>query len=612
MTDVTANLGLLMGQSPEEQANEALWAEIGNSVIGAEDGAAATGDALAATPDLPVPDLGAPLDAAAAVHGADAAATLPTDASQAGFPFEASELISLLPHSVASRADEIWSFGTQMAATSNTFLVAIVAIIGAFVLIAAVSTFRVWRREEEFAVSGFGDASLRPGRGYTVRQEPPLTKAGSKPSLREQIAEATAAEAPARGRQVEDSHASAPKTVRRQLKLKNAGEGLLPQTAAPSLNDEAVVAAPAAPADSPPKTVAALRRERRRAARAAEAGSSAAPAAVAQKDSLPGAEKSDKTEKTEMTEMTGRGGVRGRAAFRSRPNGGRVVKTRESEPAAGAAVAATVAGAAPLAASFYGTFGSFHETDRQFAKSYLGQTISAFETAYLTARGPKFGRKLVSKDNVRAERLFMLATQTSTDDPQAALAALWQAVEENPDDAVAWLRLAHFYLESGDTETASQILEPLAKRAEADNLPLVAAAAANSLGRIAVGAGDLASAKDQFGAALRHAESAGRPYMIGVTVSNLGSLEASLGQTEKARDLLLRGVECFDQCDETVASARTKVVLGAVYMALGDQAAANRVWGEAQQTFRAEGLENEAAIVARWLAGDEPPNGVSL
>ena len=617
MTDVADNLGVLMGQSAEEQATEAMWAEIGESVIGS--GATESASALSEQPATEGAAAAEPLATTSSDLGLSAdpvGAVLPeptsTEPVEAGFPFETSELISLLPHSVAGRANEIWEFAAGLAATSNTFMIALIVVGCAFLLVTLMSTLRVWRRESEFSVSGFGDGNLRPGLSYTVRQEPMLE--GSKgPTLQEQVAKAKA-DAPvdiAGERKPEAVALSGPTVVRRQLKVKL---GALP-TAEAAEEMPAEPAPEAEEAEGRPRTVAAIRRARRQAARAAKTADQgeAKQAETAKKEKQEVKAKAPESKpEAKKTKAAGKPALRSTKTsddLKSKPRARRLFGERKPVSFDAGPAAALKPSNVPLAASFYGSFGSFQPTDQLFAQAYLDQTIRAFEAGFLTKRGPRFGRKLVTKDNTRAERLFMMATQSGSGDPQAALTALWQAVEENPDDAVAWLRLAHFYLEVGDTETAVQILEPLLKRAEQDNLPLVAAAAANSLGRIAVSAGELDSAYGHFTNAMKHAEASGQPYMLGVTASNLGSLEAARGNNEIARDLLLRGVESFEACDEAVASARAKVVLGAVYMALGDAADAHSVWGEARETFLSQGLEEDAAIVANWLAGAEPPTG---
>ena len=572
MTDLTEHLGELMGQSAEEQAADAAWVEAAELAMGetqspiepdilAETAPAAEigADGAVALVETPEIDVSA-IDPAAAPQTADTAAAN-------GFPFEAAELIGLLPHSVAGRAGEMWRMAGNLSAESDTFLVALVGIALGFVVVAFASTVRVWRRQEEFAVSGFGDALTTPGAKYSVRQDVPVAVAAGTSSA---------------------------------------------HTAAEPTQDNSTEPETKSVEDRPAKTAASAEKGPRRVRRQLTAKTMRSEPASVQvaRRSTPNQDQSQSTAaKSE------------RSSFRSKPLGGRMIgrdAAKGETPSARNAkdrstpVKGPIASSAPLAASFHSSFGSFHESDRVFAQDYLKQTIDAFEAGYLKGKGPRLTGRLKISDNARAERLFMLATSASTEDPQSALAALWQAVEENPEDAVAWLRLAHFYMEAGDFENAEKILLPLLDKAEADDVHLVAASAANSLGRIASHRGDVEAAHGLFTRALQHADKTGKPYIYGVVASNLGVLEAARGQNEAARDLLELGVRSFEECQETIASARTKVVLGAVYRALGDEAAANRVWGEAHATFESEGLKEEAAIVARWIAGEDPPTGVGL
>ena len=210
------------------------------------------------------------------------------------------------------------------------------------------------------------------------------------------------------------------------------------------------------------------------------------------------------------------------------------------------------------AGSFHGSYGSFQQTDRLFARDYLKQTNEAFEAAYLRGKGPSLAELKVS-DNHRAERLFMMATRASFEDPQSALAALWQAVDEDRTDAVAWLRLAHFYLELGEFDHARRILEPLQVGAERLGLDIIVAAAANSLGKVAAQRGEIEPARKLFAKAVQHAEKTDNPFMLGVASSNSGTLEASRKKLDTARTLLQRGVKGFEACDERVSAARSKI-----------------------------------------------------
>jgi tetratricopeptide (TPR) repeat protein len=215
-------------------------------------------------------------------------------------------------------------------------------------------------------------------------------------------------------------------------------------------------------------------------------------------------------------------------------------------------------------------------------------------------------------DNHRAERLFMMATRASFEDPQTALAALWQAVDEDRSDAVAWLRLAHFYLELGEFDHARRILEPLQAQADHLGVHIIVAASANSLAKVAAQRGELDQARKLFSTAIENAQKTDNPFMQAVANSNAGLLEASRKRFEPARSLLQRGVKGFEASEERVSAARTKLALGIVHTNTGDDEAAEKVWGEAAETLRNAGLEDEAAQVQRWLAGEDTPNAVII
>ena len=53
-------------------------------------------------------------------------------------------------------------------------------------------------------------------------------------------------------------------------------------------------------------------------------------------------------------------------------------------------------------------------------------------------------------------------------------------------------------------------------------------------------------------------------------------------------------------------------VLGIVYAGLGDEEEAERVWSEAEDSFRHGGFEDDAAQAARWLNGEGTPNAVII
>ena len=577
MTDVTQHLGELMGRSDAElladqkaaaasrlaemQAPESAPAaapDIAQGVAGAAPSPALVEAHPAAAPAIQVPDVASQ---AASNHALE----------QYAFPFQSHEVFGLLPHSIGAKAEGLWQLANSLAGNTSALSIAVGGLLIGVVAVAAVSTVRVWRRGDEVAVAGFGDRLTKVGSRYTVRQDAPVAAFADKPGV-----------------------------VRRAEKSPSAPA---PETTAPSV---AVVPAPKGN----------TWRERRE-AQAAKTNPAPVkppePAPIKAEKQTPASQPVQPAKAERASSTNGKG---------KEPKA-KDVKEREPPPPLVAAdeskrpkivkrqLFKRSATTVNYAGSFHGSYGSFQQTDRLFARDYLKQTNEAFELAYLKGKGPNLAELKVG-DNHRAERLFMMATRASFEDPQAALAALWQAVDEDRTDAVAWLRLAHFYLELGEFDHARRILEPLQLNAERLGLDIIVAAAANSLAKVAAQRGEIEPARKLFAKSLSHAEKTDNPFMLGVASSNFGLLEASRKKLDTARTLLQRGIKGFETCDERISAARTKLALGVVQASLGDEEEATRLWGEAAETFRSAGFEDDAAQAARWQNGEGTPNAIIL
>ena len=570
MTVVTQHLGELMGQGDGEVAASQQALQPADAATTAQ-----TADASSA---------------ASAAQGADSASHVAHNAhafDAYAFPFQSHEVFGFLPHSIGNKAESLWTIANQLATNTSALSLAVGGVLLGAVVVAVISTARVWRRGEEFAVASFGDRLTKVGTRYAVRQDAPIAAFADKHGVvrkpkianadvpvaqptEQPVSEAElpAEEAPApapkpgkdtwrsrREAQVQKNEATPPAPAPEPKEVREVR--IEPIVAVPEPQSVAVKKVPAKPAGAPPS-----------AKKAKEIEPAAATPLVANDE--------NKRPKTVRRQL-----------FR---------RSTDSVNYAGA---------------FHGSYGSFQQTDRLFARDYLKQTNDAFEAAYLKGKGPHLTALKVG-DNHRAERLFMMATRASFEDSPTALAALWQAVDEDRSDAVAWLRLAHFYLELGEFDHARRILDPLKAQADHLGLHIISASAANSLAKIAAQRGDLEGARKLFAASIENAQKTDNPFMQGVAHANAGLLEASRKRYEPARSLLQRGVKSFEMSEERVSAARTKLALGIVHTNTGDDEAAEKVWSEAAETLRNAGLEDEAAQVGRWLAGDGTPNGVIL
>lgn len=606
MTDYTRHLGEIMGQSPAERdaaaqaaQDEAAWAA--NHPAAAPDATSAQGasDAGSQIANGPAPiDVvghGAAEHATAIGHAASHAAQHGPDLSAYAFPFSAREVFGLLPDSIGGKVESLWQYAQNFSDQTPSVTMVVTSIVLFAILVAFISTVRVWRRGTEVAVAGFGDHLTRVGTRYTVRQDAPRLARGKQPAAKtlgpaseplivppaEDLA--TAALAPETASLVATRGAEpAAKGARKPVK----GWGRFGKAEASAKSEPRKPILLKKKAD--PKAAAAAKAERKpipinrkgdnaKAARPNRAAPlAAAGAAIPAADTGPAAKAEEKKPKTVRRQL-----------FR-----------REAT-------------AHSFAGRLHGTFGSYEPQDRLFAADYLKQTNEAFEAAHLKGKGPHFPALRLG-DNHRAERLFMMAARTAGEDPSTALAALWQAVEEDSADAVAWLRLAHCYLELGKADRAARILEPLQAQAEKSNLPVIVAAAANSRGKIAAQKGDAEGARKLLSGALTAAEASKNPFLIGVAACNLGLVEAARGKLQPARDHLAKGIKSLEVCEENASAARFGMALGTVLRGLGDPKAAENVWTESSHVLRTAKLDDEAEAVDRWLNGEAPPSKVTL
>ena len=596
MTDATRHLGEMMGQTEaerlaaEDAARAASQHAAQNPPADGSDSAADAGSALAAPHDALAP---------AGDHAANAAAN-GTDLSAYAFPFKAHEIFGLLPDSIGGKIEGLWNFAHKYSATEPTSLnVAITATVLLALLITFISTARVWRRGHEIVVAGFGDHLTPVGTRYTVREAP-----GRKA---EKAQSPIAAPAKAGGAKSEPALVppSTEQLARGVPKFAPRTDGKdAPALSVPALQDVAKAAEPAAAATESKK----------------------APKASgfkAEKPARRGFLSRGEPRKSEPLPLRSSGKAKAApkpAAAKSDPAAKDAPAAKaETTPAHEGKPPKTVrrqlfkrAGTTyPVAAQLQGAFGFGEARDRLFAADYLKQTNEAFEAAHLKGKGPNF-QALRLSDNHRAERLFMMATRAAADDPSTALAALWQAVEEDQADAVAWLRLAHCYLELGQTDRAERILAPLQNQAEKAGLSGVVAAAANSRGRIAAQKGDAEGARKLLSAAVTAAEGGDNPFLLGISAANLGVIEAAKGKADQARKSLERGVKALDGCGERVAAARTRMALGAVLKGRGQASDAERIWSEASDALHTAKLTAEAQTVDRWLKGETPPAKITL
>jgi tetratricopeptide (TPR) repeat protein len=600
MTDVTGHLGEIMGQSEaerlaaEDSARAATEHAAANSSAQSTDAAA-----LPASPDSAADGLSAataPVDVgSAAHHAASQAANHGADLSAYAFPFKASEIFGLLPDSVGGKVESLWNFAHKFSGETNSLTMGLTALVILAILITIISTARVWRRGQEVAVAGFGDHLTRPGTRYTVRQEAPVlgqdakAGAGTKPGALIPPASgdiAAAAKAPG-AEQMTATATPAPA---------NAKTPVLPAETKPAVKK----VAPAKPAGA----IAARAPGAFRAAKPAQRGFLArmagAPAKGQAKPAEPPLAQSSGKPETAPPARTASNVANPAASPEEKKP-----KTVRRQLFKRAATTHTFTG------QLQGAYGSYEARDRLFAGNYLKQTNAAFEAAHLKGKGPRLSGLRLS-DSHRAERLFMMATRTAPEDPPTALAALWQAVEEDAADAVAWLRLAHCYLELGDTARAARILEPLQGEAEKGRLSAIVAAAANSRGKIAAQKGDAEVARKLFAGALTAAQASDNPFLIGISAANLGLIEAAKGKPEPAREHLALGIKCLDSCEERGAAAHARMALGTVLRGLGDSQGAEQVWSEASDALHAAKLTEEAATVDGWLKGEAPPAKITL
>ncbi|MFO1186850.1 MAG: tetratricopeptide repeat protein, partial [Alphaproteobacteria bacterium] len=502
------------------------------------------------------------------------------------------------------------------AGEPNSLSILITSVVLGALLITFISTARVWRRGHEVALAGFGDHLTPVGTRYTVREAP---RAHAKAKA---VAAAPAAIGSGKG---EPAKAAAVKAASGKLEpalvpptTEQLGKGIPKYGPRTDGKDPAPIAtaalkdvakgADAKPAGTEPKAEKKAAAEPAkgafRAQKPAERGSLARAAREPRK-TLPlrsSTFKAKGTSKAEAEAPAAKAEAVAKAEPAAEPKQPKTVR-RQLFKRAGTTY--------PVAAQLQGAFGFREPRDRLFAGDYLKQTNEAFEAAHLKGKGPNFSNLRLS-DNHRAERLFMMATRAAAEDPSTALAALWQAVEEDQADAVAWLRLAHCYLELGQTDRAERILAPLQSQAEKAGLPGVVAAAANSRGRIAAQKGNAEGARKLLSAAVSAAEGSDNPFLLGISAANLGVVEAAKGKAGEARKSLERAVKALDGCGERVAAARTRVALGAVLRGLGQAQEAERTWSEASDALHTAKLADEAKAVDRWLKGETPPAKITL
>ena len=184
MTDVTQHLGELMGRSDAElladqkaaaaqlagqaQSAPASTPEMAQGIAGATPPPSAIVEGPASAPALQASDL--------AGHAANNAHAL----DKYAFPFQSHELFGLLPHSIGAKAEGLWELANTLAGNTSALSIAIGGLLVGVVAVAAVSTVRVWRRGDEFAVAGFGDRLTKIGSKYMVRQDAPIAAFADK------------------------------------------------------------------------------------------------------------------------------------------------------------------------------------------------------------------------------------------------------------------------------------------------------------------------------------------------------------------------------------------------------------------------------------------------
>jgi tetratricopeptide (TPR) repeat protein len=610
MTDYTRHLGEIVGQTPEE--HQAAMAAAQRAAERAADQAAkqaAAAQHAAETGAMPAGQgaadtLGtgpAPIDVvaghaadhgAAVAHAAAQAAAGP-DLSSYAFPFQAHEVFGILPSSIGGRMEGLWQVAHNFTGQTSSLSMAITGLVVCAIAIAIVSTVRVWRRGQEYPVAGFGDRLARVGTRYIVRQEQPARSPGSWRAPRTVSAEAKKAVAPvavaalAKPQSTDD--------ISGRLKAADAAR-------------EAPV-----PAPSPSQATAEPVSARRAPTKTGLARAKPEPAVTTTRAPL----------RTSLrTSLSSKPDEAAPAAGSPAPKAAPMIATKASPPAAEPAKAKqpkTVRRQLfkrqmtnhTFSGRLQGAYGAYEARDRLFAADYLRQTNEAFEATHLKGKGPSFA-ELRLTDSHRAERLFMMAARVAAEDPPTAIAALWQAVEEDSGDAVAWLRLAHCYLGLGDVGRAGQILEPLQAQAEKSGLHMIVAAAANSRSKISAQKGDAEQARKLLTAGLTAAEASDNPFLIGISAANLGTIEAARGKLDSAKHHLARGVKSLDACEERLAAARTRLALGTVLLAQGDGVAAEKTWTEAADTLHQAKSTEEAALVERWLKGEGTPSRITL
>jgi tetratricopeptide (TPR) repeat protein len=608
MTDVTRHLGEIMGQSEAERQAAADSARAAAERAAANPPAQSTdAAALPASPDSAADGIsaatGSPVDAvaggaadhaASAAHAAGHAANHGADLAAYAFPFKASEIFGLLPDSVGGKVESLWNFAHKFSGETNALTMGLTGLVILAILITIVSTFRVWRRGQEVSVAGFGDHLTRPGTRYTVRQDAPVRAKEAKASP---IAN-PAAQIP----QASGDIVAAPKAPGTE-QLTVPAMPAPPNAKAPAPSAETKPAAKLAAPAKLASTVGA--RGAFRAAKPAQRGFLARMAGAPAKST-------EKPAKAQLPLTSGKTGAAPPVKTEASTHAPAAAPPEEKKPKTvrrqlfkRAATTHTFTG------QLQGAYGSYEARDRLFAGNYLKETNEAFEAAHLKGKGPRLSGLRLS-DSRRAERLFMMATRTAPEDPPTALAALWQAVEEDSADAVAWLRLAHCYLELGDTGRAARILEPLQGEADRAGLWVIVAAAANSRGKIAAQKGDADAARKLFAGALTAAQASDNPFLIGISAANLGLAQAAKGRLEPAREHLALGIKRLDSCAERSAAAHTRMALGTVLRGLGDSEGAEQSWTQAADGLRSCRLDEEAAIVERWLKGEAPPAKITL
>jgi LuxR family maltose regulon positive regulatory protein len=183
---------------------------------------------------------------------------------------------------------------------------------------------------------------------------------------------------------------------------------------------------------------------------------------------------------------------------------------------------------------------------------------------------------------------------------------------EAPGDPFATLGRAGLALDSGDIQSASDLVERFLRQLPADDLLgrvdglLLALRVRAALGRIDDARGALA----QLEAAADGA--AGTPPLQGMVAAGRGHLALAGGDPDAARRDFEDAVDCFQRCRAPYETARARVDLAEALLALGRREAAAAELRAALETFLWVGARPDAAratTLLEPLGGSRPSTG---